>query len=77
MDDEVRQARLEEAARLFDAAAAELDQAAAHARRAGEHFRTGEVPRATAHAWATLGHVRAAEDSLLRQAREHRERAAV
>ena len=76
MDEEVRQARLEEAAGLFDAAAAELDQAA-HARRAGEHFRTGEVPRATAHAWATLGHVRAAEDSLLRQAREHRERASV
>ena len=56
MDEEARRARLEEAAGLFDAAAAELEQAAAHARRAGEHFRTGEVPRATAHAWATLGH---------------------
>ncbi len=77
MGEEARQARLEAAAGLFDAAAVELEQAAAHARRAGEHFRTGEVPRATAHAWATLGHVRAAEDSLLRQAREHRERASV
>jgi len=65
VDEEARQARLEEAAGLFDAAAVELDQAAAHARRAGEHFRTGEVPRATA------------QDSLLRQAREHRERASV
>ena len=77
MDEEARRARLGAAAGLFDAAAAELEQAAAHARRVGEHFRAGEVPRATAHAWATLGHVRAAEDSLLRQAREHRERASV
>ena len=77
MDEEARQARLQAAAGLFDAAAVELEQAAAHARRAGEHFRTGEVPRATAHAWATLGHVRAAEDSLLRQARDHRERSSV
>lgn len=77
MDDATRRERLEEAAGLYAAAALELERAAAHARRAEEHFRDGEVPRGTAHAWATLGHVKAAEDALLRQARDHRERASV
>jgi hypothetical protein len=71
MDDEVRR-RLEEAATLYERAASELDTAAAHARRAAEHFRNGEVPRGTAHAWATRGHVVAAERSLDEQALEHR-----
>ena len=62
---------LEAAAELFDAAAAELDQAAAHCRTAAEHFREREVPRGAAHAWAALGHIRAAEESLDAQARTH------
>jgi hypothetical protein len=77
MDDAARAQRLEEAAGLYAAAAVELERAAAHARRAEEHFRAGDVPRGTAHAWATLGHAKAAEDGLLRQARDHRERASV
>jgi hypothetical protein len=77
MDEDVRAARLAEAASLYDAAAQELERAAAHARRAGEHFRDGEVPRGAAHAWASLGHVKAAEDALFRQARDHRERSSV
>jgi hypothetical protein len=72
-----RQARLEGAAASYDAAAEELEHGAAHARRAAEHFRDGEVPRATAHAWAAFGHLKASEDSLLQQAREHRERSSV
>jgi hypothetical protein len=62
---------LEEAARLYDAAAEELEQAAKHCRTAAGHFRDQEVPRGAAHAWAAYGHIRAAEDSLDRQARTH------
>jgi hypothetical protein len=56
--------RLEEAARLFDEAAEQLEQAAAHCR-------DQEVPRGGAHAWAAHGHIRAAEDALDEQARTH------
>jgi hypothetical protein len=69
--------RLESAAQLYEQAAAELDAAAAHARRAAEHFRNGDVPRGTAHAWATRGHLLAAEKPLDEQALEHRLRAQV
>ena len=62
---------LEEAARLYDAAAEELEQAAKHCRTAARHFRDREVPRGAAHAWAAYGHLRAAEDSLDEQARAH------
>jgi hypothetical protein len=63
--------KLEDSARLFEAAAEELEQAARHCRTAAAHFTDGEVPRAAAHAWAVLGHVRAAEESLDEQARIH------
>jgi hypothetical protein len=62
---------LEEAARLYDAAAEELEQAAKHCRTAARHFRDQEVPRGAAHAWAAHGYIRAAEDSLDEQARAH------
>jgi hypothetical protein len=77
MTDDERQQRLEVAAQLFDAAADELEKAATHARRTAEHYRDGEVPRAGAHAWATRGHVLAAEQSLDEQALEHRLRSRV
>jgi hypothetical protein len=73
---EIRE-RLEHAASLYDEAAAELERGAAHARRAAEHFRSGEVPRGTAHAWATRGHVVAASRHLDEQAEAHRTRANV
>jgi hypothetical protein len=72
-----RQQRLEAAAQLYEQAAAELDTAAAHARRAAEHFRNGAVPRGTAHAWATRGHLLAAQQPLDEQALEHRLRSQV
>jgi len=62
---------MEAAAELYDAAAAELDEAAARCRTAARHFREQEVPRGAAHAWAALGHIRAAEESLDAQARTH------
>jgi hypothetical protein len=62
---------LEEAAFLYDAAAGELEQAAKHCRTAARHIRDEEVPRGAAHAWAALGHIRAAEESLDAQARTH------
>jgi hypothetical protein len=67
----------EAAARLFEEAAAELDRASAHCRRAAGHFRGGEVPRAAAHAWAALGHLREAAQGLEAQARAHRLRSSV
>jgi hypothetical protein len=62
---------LEDAALVYEAAAAELEQAARHCRTAAEHFRERQIPRAAAHAWAAFGHVRVAEDSLEDQARTH------
>jgi hypothetical protein len=62
---------LEDAALTYEAAAAELDQAARHCRTAARHFREREIPRAAAHAWAAFGHVRIAEGSLEDQARTH------
>ena len=71
MSDAERQARLEEAAALHDAAAEELDRASAHSRTAAGHFRNGEIPRGAAHAWAAHGHVLAARERLAEQARIH------
>jgi hypothetical protein len=77
MTDDERQQRLEASAKVFEAAAEELEKAAAHARRAAEHLRDGEIPRGGAHAWATRGHVLAAEQALDEQALEHRLRSRV
>ena len=74
MSDPDRQTRLEASAALHDAAADELDRAAAHSRVAATHLRTGEIPRGAAHAWAAHGHVLAAQDRLGEQARMHAER---
>jgi hypothetical protein len=74
--DEVR-ARLEQAAALYEQAAEELDRAAGHCRRAAEHFRSGDVPRGTAHSWAAFGNLREAQDRLEEQARQHRLRARI
>jgi hypothetical protein len=75
-DDAVGRA-LEEAAGLYDEAAAELTRAAQHCARAAEHFRHHDVPRGTAHAWAALGHVRTAESRLDEQARTHATKSSV
>jgi hypothetical protein len=62
---------LEETARLYEAAAEELEQAVAHCRVAAEHFRNQEIPRGAAHAWAARGHLLNAQARLDEQAREH------
>ena len=72
MSDEERDAaRLAAAAALYDAAAEELERAAAHCRVAGTHFRNREVPRGAAHAWAAHGHLLEAQVPLGEQARTH------
>jgi hypothetical protein len=63
--------RLDRSAALVEVAAEELEQAAKHCRTAAAHFGAREVPRAAAHAWAALGHIRAAEESLEEQSRIH------
>jgi hypothetical protein len=65
---------LEATARLYDEAAAELEEAVAHCRVAAQHFRDSLVPRGTAHAWAARGHLLNAEQLLDEQAREHASR---
>jgi hypothetical protein len=67
----------EEAAALLDRAAAELESAARHCEVAASHFREGDVPRAAAHAWAALGHIKQAEEPLYEQAREHARKSSV
>ena len=62
--------RLEATAKLYDEAARELDRAW-HCEIAARHFRDGEIPRGTAHAWAARGHLVEAESRLDEQAREH------
>jgi hypothetical protein len=62
---------MEEAVRLCEAAADELELAARHSRTAAAHYRSREVPRGAAHQWAAHGHIRAAEESLDAQARAH------
>ena len=66
---------IEEAVRLYEQAADELDRAARHCKVSAERFRNGEVPSGTAHAWAALGHIREAEEHLYAQARRHRTKA--
>ena len=65
------QEELERAARLYDEASAELERALGHCRVAAEHFRKGEVPNGTAHAWAARGHMLRATRSLDEQAEQH------
>lgn len=62
---------LQSTARLYDEAAAELEQALGHCRVAAQHFRNSEIPRGTAHAWAARGHLLNAATLLDEQAREH------
>ena len=66
---------LEATARLYDEAVAELERALGHCRVAASHFRDGEIPRGTAHAWAAQGHILKARARLDEQAREHSGRA--
>ncbi len=68
---------LEEAAALYDEAAKQLDLAARHCEVTAAHFRNEDVPRAAAHAWAALGHLKEAERMLEDQAREHSRRSSV
>jgi hypothetical protein len=65
--------RLDAAARLFEEAADELQQALEHCRVAAQHLRDELVPRGAAHAWAARGHLLKAEKLLDAQAREHAE----
>jgi hypothetical protein len=67
----VTQAELEHAAQLYEEAAAELERALGHCRVAADHFRNGEVPNGTAHAWAARGHLVSASQRLDEQATQH------
>ena len=59
----------------YEDSARELDRAAAHLRIAAEHFRTSEVPRGCAHAFAAYGHIRVAQRQIDAHAEQHRLRA--
>lgn len=51
--------------------AGELEKAASHAKIAANHFKSGEVPRACAHSFATQGHISSATEILSVVAKEH------
>lgn len=63
--------RLDATAHLYDEVAVELERALGHCRVAAEHFRSRDVPRGAAHAWAVRGHLLRAGFLLDEQAREH------
>ncbi len=65
------QDELEQAAQKYEAAAAELERAMGHCQVAAEHFRNGQVPNGTAHAWAARGHLARATRHLDAQAEQH------
>jgi hypothetical protein len=67
----VTQEELEQAAQLYEAAAAELDRAIGHCQVAAEHFRRVQQPNALAHAWAARGHLLKAAALLDEQAVQH------
>ena len=66
--------RLHDVAERYEAVAAELRRAAEHAETAAGHFRTGEVPRGCAHAFALEGHARVALDAVAQLSKRHAER---
>lgn len=63
------QEELEQAAQMYEAAAAELERAAGHCRVAAEHYRNVEQARGGVHAWAARGHILNAEAQLDEAAR--------
>ena len=56
-----------EAATTFEAIATELEKAAFHARQTAGHFRSRNIPHASAHMAATKGHISTADDLLTRR----------
>jgi hypothetical protein len=68
---------LDATANLHVQAARELDLAARHCEPPAHHFRAGEIPRGTAHAWTARGHLLEAQQLLDDQAREHARRSEV
>jgi hypothetical protein len=63
--------KLVKAAAQFETIAKELEMAAQHYKTAANHFRNGEVPRASAHAFAGWGHMNEAEQMLKAQSIVH------
>lgn len=61
---------LEQAARMYEAAADELERAAGHCRVAAEHYRNVEQARGGVHAWAARGHTLNADAQLDEAARK-------
>ncbi len=61
---------LEQAAQMYEAAAADLERAAGHCRVAAEHYRNLRQARGGVHAWAARGHILDAELQLDEAARK-------
>lgn len=64
---------LEKSAKQYEAIADELSKAAEHYKTAARHFRSKEVPRGSAHAFAGWGHINKAEDVLKSESIFHAE----
>ncbi|MEK7071154.1 MAG: hypothetical protein AAB966_05065 [Patescibacteria group bacterium] len=72
----MNEALLSQSKRLLQIAE-ELEKAAAHAKIAANHFKSGEVPRGCAHSFAVEGHIAAASENLTLVAKEHRTKALI
>jgi len=60
-----------DASAIYLMIAEQLELAAQHSRIAARHMENHEVPRACAHALATIGHIGNAQDSLDKATRLH------
>jgi hypothetical protein len=67
----------DDVAEAFRLAAEKLERAAAHCRIAAKHFVDREVPRGCAHAFAALGDIELAEESIARNAKLHASKAQI
>jgi hypothetical protein len=67
----------EATARRYEEAAIELEMAVKHLAHTVAHFRNKDVPRASAHTLATLGHMKSAQVILDEMAVQHASKARV
>ena len=59
----------DKAAADYDIIAMELEQAAKHARTAGQHLRDRNVPSSAAHTFALMGHIEVGREVLAERAK--------
>lgn len=75
--DDARLADLRRTALEYEEAAAEFEAVVKHLRIAADHFRDGNIPRGSAHAWAAAGNASNGDRKLRELAEFHASRSPV